>query len=134
MTSPTTDLVQELTSRAAILATMNPAYLRSMLDTVGADDADTLNRMIGGLDGLLFAVLRGKRGLTPDVLLDPDVWGSAVAHEAPLVIPRETVEEWAGGGLDPGQFERLTAAIPHSSVPEAINAIAAGIVEDEEGE
>lgn len=129
-TSTSRDLLEELRTRAAIIASMPSDDLCAVLDSVGADDADTLHRALGGLDGLLFPVLRRRRGLTPDLVLDPDVWRAAIDHEAPLVIPRDTIESWAGDMLAPETFQRLAAAVPHSSVPEAIATITAAITDD----
>lgn len=135
MTAPATrDLVEDLRTRAAIIAAMAPEDVCSILDTVGADDADTLHRALGGLDGLLCPVLRRRRGLTPDVVLDPDVWRSAVDHEAPLVIPRDIIEEWAGDMLHPEDFDRLAAAIPHSSIPDAISTIVGEALTDHDAD
>lgn len=115
-------LVQGIKARAALIASLSDDDVHAMLAASGSDDASLLLWM-GGLDALLFPVLARKRGLTADVALDPDIWESARAHEAPLVIDRDTVEAWAGGFIPRERFDRLVAAIPHSSVPEAIATI-----------
>ena len=123
-------LVQGLTARAALIAALPDDDVHAILAASGSDDA-ALRQMVGGLDALLFPVLARKRGLTADVTLDPDVWESALAHEAPLVIDRDTVEEWAGDFIPRERFDRLVAAIPHSSVPEALATITHSLIDDE---
>lgn len=41
-----------------------------------------------------------------------------------MLITREQANEWAGGPpLSDTEYERLRTAIPHSSIPDAINTI-----------
>jgi hypothetical protein len=39
------------------------------------------------------------------------------------LITREQAEQWAGSRLTDAEYERLAKAIPHSSIPDAIDTI-----------
>lgn len=51
--------------------------------------------------------------------------------ETGVVITRHQLEAWAGHGLSDEQVQRVSDAIPHSSVPDAIGQIAAEAFSDE---
>lgn len=53
---------------------------------------------------------------------DPDS-AAVIAHSGGLLLALSALEEWAGRTLTESDLARLAAALPHSSVPEAVSVI-----------
>lgn len=103
---PSRTLVDQVSQRAAVLAAFGNDRVQ---DQVSAEALDSLLAALGEVH----MQLRGGQRVTD----------SDIAQETPLLVPRSTVESWAGDTLTPCEMDRLEAALPHSSIPEAVSVI-----------
>lgn len=104
------ELVDQVIDRAATLATCNPEVAQGKV----TDEA--LTGLLEALGDVHMQLRDGERATDSDI-----------AVKTPVVLTRDQIEEWAGTRLTPCEIERLTNAIPHSSIPDAVGEIMAGI-------
>lgn len=107
---PTRELTDQVLDRAAALAARGPEGVQQHVTE------DALQELLEALGNVHMQLRNGQRATDSDI-----------ASESPLLLPREMVQGWAGEMLTPCDMERLTAAIPHSSIPEAVAEIVAGM-------
>lgn len=104
------ELVAQVIDRAAALAVRPPEVVQGKV----AEEA--LTGLLEALGDVHMQLRDGERATDSDI-----------AQETPLILSRDLIEEWAGARLTPCDMERLTNALPHSSVPDAVGEVMAGI-------
>lgn len=121
------DLAAQVSAHAAFLAATDPDRLLCALGVSGYDVADAaLTALLDALRQVTHPLARDEyrveTGTTyPD---SADEEGYVVHAAQPLILPRSTVEAWVGKPLVGDEITRLANAVPFSSVPEALAAIA----------
>lgn len=104
------ELVDQVIQRAAALAAQPQERVQ------GKVTEEALTELLEALGNVHMQLRDGERATDSDI-----------AVKTPVILTRDQIEEWAGTRLTPCEIERLTNAIPHSSIPEAVGEIVAGI-------
>lgn len=124
----TTTLADEVAERAAILAALGP---ERVLGLIGDDHHahGYLRDLRDALDSVLRPLARMEyEDRTGRVYPDGDDDGEDYYPSlVPVILGREQATAWAGRDLTRDEVRRLTDAIPHSSIPEAVATITEGL-------